>query len=209
MVARIVGASPPRHHAPVQPFFLALAGRFIFAVIALGFALLALVIVAALADGRAPDPARLARVGFGATPALAAIWVMLDLRRAQAEVAFAALGVRPGHLGTALALLAAPVLAMDAPVEPPGVSYADHTLRAPGLQIDWRDGAAWRADDEHPLVGLPEPGPMPRAVEALGARWGLRVGVLWLGLLNLLRLDRARALPAGFVLAGAVFWIGA
>lgn len=198
----------------MQPFFAALVGRFILTTGILALALTALVAVAALADGRAPDLARVIRVAFGAAPPLAAVWVLLAVRRAQEDVACAALGVRGLHLGTVLCVCAAPVLAFDAPAAPAGVRAEITpagvvTLDAPGLSIEWRDGAAWRAGDDVPYVGLPAPGAMPGEPDARWRTFGLRVATLWLGLLAVLRLERAHGLAAGMALAGLVFWMGA
>ena len=193
----------------MQPFFWALVGRFILTTGVLALALAALVTVAAFADGHAPATARLSRVAFGAAPALAAVWGLLDLRRHQEDIGCAALGLRPLHLGTALTLFAAPVLALDAPVEPVGIRIENSTLRAPGLEIEWRDGEAWRRGDPKPFVGLPEPRDMPSPKSSMLASLALRLSVLWLGLFAMLRLDRARGLPAGLAIAAAVFWIGA
>lgn len=193
----------------MQPFFGALIARFILTTSVLALALAALVIVAAFADGQLPATARLIRVAFGAAPALAAVWVLLDLRRSQEDVGCAALGLRPVHLGTVLTLCAAPVLAFDTPVEPVGIHTEGATLHAPNLEIEWRDGEAWRLGDSTPFVGLPIPGNMPSGAPSNVGSLVLRLAVLWLGLFVMLRLDRSRGLPAGLALAAAVFWIGA
>lgn len=194
--------------AALTSILLAVLGRFALSFIALAASLAALVSIAAIADGRAPEPRRLGQVIGGFAPAVAAIWVLLDLRRHGEDTALAALGARPGWTAALLLACAAPLFLLDRPARPATLSASPTRLEAPGLSIAWRDGAAWRSDLEAPFRGLPAPPTMPSSTLTPLFHAGLRIFALALGLLGLLRWREPPGLVAGLAVAGLVFWAG-
>jgi hypothetical protein len=192
----------------VLPVLFALAGRFVITWSVVAAALAVGVSLAALADGRPPRWERLTAACFGFAPAAAAIWRLLDLCRHQAQVAWSAMGARPAHLCAFLMALALPLMAADRPTDVAGLHATQTRLEAPDMQIEWRDGAAWRADLDAPFVGLPPPNAMPPIRRNPLWILVLRAIALGLGLLALLRAPDAARLPLGACLAVLVFWIG-
>ncbi|MEZ4463161.1 MAG: hypothetical protein R3F43_01235 [bacterium] len=96
----------------MRPLALALAARLLLAQLAVIAALGALVAVAALIEGHAPDGARLRLVAVGGGAALGAAWTLAAWRQAAGDVALAALGVRPARVVALLCLGSTPALAL-------------------------------------------------------------------------------------------------
>lgn len=200
---------PPPNLALVSSIYVAVFARFVLSFVTLAASLAALVTVAAFADGRAPDPRRIGQVVGGFAPAVAAVWVLLDLRRNGEDIAVASLGARPTWIAALLLVCAAPLFALDRPAVTTGITATADRLTAPGLTIEWRDAAAWRADLTQPFEGLPPPPEMSASVRSPLFHAALRLSALALGLLGLLRWREPPGLIAGLAVAGLVFWAGA
>lgn len=200
----------PRSPTPqsLTPALLAVFGRFLVSFITVAAGLATIVSVAAFADGRAPEPRRVGQLVGGFAPAVAAVWVLLDLRRHGEDVALASLGARPLWVVMLLVGCAAPLFALDRPIESAGITASADRLHTPGLTIDWREGAAWRTDSALPFEGLPAPPAMSGTARVPLFHAGLRVLSLALGLLGLLRWRAPPGLIAGLTVAGLVFWAG-